>query len=145
MALFLLVLRATETLLLYSFLGFVLYVLYKSNRNEPIKWPFGTAANLALHIRLEGSSPTQEFIFDNQAHVSIGRDTDNVICLDDNGVSAQHANIFFLDHNWWIEDKASLNGTYLNDEKIIVRSALADGDHVRIGKSILQIKIGTEN
>ncbi|MEG6615242.1 FHA domain-containing protein [Peptococcaceae bacterium 1198_IL3148] len=62
-----------------------------------------------------------------------GRTNNSDIKIQDNFVSAKHAQITYRDHQYWLEDLGSLNGTYLNEIKIDKATAIADGDRIRVG------------
>lgn len=65
--------------------------------------------------------------------VSVGRVPDNDIQLDDFTVSRQHAVLVRENQDWILRDLGSLNGTYLNNERVdecIVRH----GDALQIGR-----------
>ncbi|MGD9611376.1 MAG: diguanylate cyclase [Kiritimatiellia bacterium] len=64
----------------------------------------------------------------------IGRAVDCGICLDDEGVSREHARVEQDEQGHvWIADLGSTNGTYFSDGRRIDRHVLQDGDKVRIG------------
>ncbi len=67
------------------------------------------------------------------ATTTIGRSPDSVIFLDDVTVSREHAVVFNDAAGVRIEDKASLNGTFVNGERV-ERSELRDGDTIQVGK-----------
>jgi pSer/pThr/pTyr-binding forkhead associated (FHA) protein len=62
-----------------------------------------------------------------------GRHPESDIFLDDITVSRRHAEVVRTDDGYEVRDAGSLNGTYLNRERI-ERSALANGDELQIGK-----------
>lgn len=62
-----------------------------------------------------------------------GRHPESDIFLDDITVSRRHAEIRKLEAGYEIVDIGSLNGTYVNKERID-RSVLQNGDEVQIGK-----------
>lgn len=62
-----------------------------------------------------------------------GRTPDADIFLDDVTVSRRHAEFVHQDGGWLVRDVGSLNGTYVNRERIDERS-LTGGDEVQIGK-----------
>ena len=73
--------------------------------------------------------------------LSVGRKTENGICLDDSTVSGNHA-IFSFDpsplvhkhtNDVYIEDLESTNGTFIGGRKI-KRELLKHGDNVKIGQ-----------
>lgn len=64
----------------------------------------------------------------------MGRSVDCAICLDDEGVSREHARVEMDEQGRvWIADLGSTNGTYFIDGRRIDRQALQDGDKVRVG------------
>lgn len=64
--------------------------------------------------------------------VSVGRQADASIAIDDVGVSRKHARLFFHDGEWRLEDLGSKNGTYVEGHAV-ERSVLSDGTLVRFG------------
>jgi len=86
----------------------------------------------ALLVVLRGPNTGARFLLDD-ASVSSGRHPDSDIFLDDVTVSRKHA-VFTRDGDTFsVRDVGSLNGTYLNRERID-ESALHTGDEVQIGK-----------
>ena len=68
--------------------------------------------------------------------MSIGREAGNFVQVDDNEVSRRHAEIRRVGEGFVVGDLKSSNGTYLNDSRI-ERAELANGDRIRIGRTIL--------
>ncbi len=65
---------------------------------------------------------------------SIGRSSQNDICLNDKTVSSFHARISLgSDGFMWIEDLNSMNGTYVNGFKVSGRSKIKPGDRLSLG------------
>jgi pSer/pThr/pTyr-binding forkhead associated (FHA) protein len=62
------------------------------------------------------------------------------IKIPDEGVQDQHASIRICSHEWMLTDLDSETGTFLNGKRIY-RNELKDGDKIKIGKALLQIKI----
>jgi len=81
--------------------------------------------------------------------ISIGRNKDNGIRLNDPTVSACHAKIVtefdpaFMDTTF-IEDLSSTNGVYVNEHRI-QRQALYDGDVITIGKYQLVFEFNNDD
>src|SRR4051812_2436572 len=69
----------------------------------------------------------------------LGRHRDCGIALKDDKASRQHARVFLLENEWWIEDLESANGTKLNGKKIDKRSRIHHGDVIRIGASEISL------
>ena len=64
--------------------------------------------------------------------VQAGRHPDSDIFLDDVTVSRRHAEIVRDESGYVVRDAGSLNGTYLNRQRV-ESSPLADGDELQIG------------
>jgi hypothetical protein len=67
---------------------------------------------------------------------TVGRDRDNDIVLDDNGISGRHLRVRRENHDFTLTDQATTNGTLVNGNDI-VRHTLQDGDLVKIGSTTL--------
>jgi pSer/pThr/pTyr-binding forkhead associated (FHA) protein len=63
----------------------------------------------------------------------LGRHPDSEIILDDITVSRRHAAIERTDEGYVVTDAGSLNGTYVNHERI-ERAVLHHGDELQVGK-----------
>jgi pSer/pThr/pTyr-binding forkhead associated (FHA) protein len=74
-----------------------------------------------------------------QGTVTIGRLPDNLIQVDNLAVSGHHAKIYWDTDHYVLEDNNSLNGTYLNNQRV-TKSVLKDGDSVLIGKHTVVFK-----
>jgi pSer/pThr/pTyr-binding forkhead associated (FHA) protein len=71
--------------------------------------------------------------------ITIGRQPDNLLCIDNPAVSGHHAKVYWEDDRYVVEDLESFNGTYLNNERIAKRE-LRDGDVVLIGKHTVHFR-----
>lgn len=90
------------------------------------------ALGTALLIVRRGPSEGTSFVLDSDL-VTVGRSDDSDVVLDDVTVSRRHAEFTRDAHGWKLKDSGSLNGTYVNRERIEVVT-LAGGDEVQIGK-----------
>ena len=91
-----------------------------------------TAGGPALVIRAGGGREGESFPADGE-RMSIGRRPDSEVFLDDVTVSRDHALLIRRGDDWYIDDCGSLNGTYVNRERIESRR-LGEGDELQIGK-----------
>ena len=66
--------------------------------------------------------------------VTAGRHPESDIFLDDVTVSRRHAEVFRSGEGYAVRDVGSLNGTYLNRERIEREMPLANGDEVQVGR-----------
>ena len=71
-----------------------------------------------------------------QASFTIGRVPGNDLVIDNLAVSGQHAKIFFETDKFALEDLNSLNGTFVNNQRVC-KIFLNNGDQVVIGKHTL--------
>jgi pSer/pThr/pTyr-binding forkhead associated (FHA) protein len=62
----------------------------------------------------------------------IGRDKKNAICILESAVSRRHTKVFERDNMFYVQDMGSMNGTYLNDKRILDPVALKEGDRIKI-------------
>ncbi len=71
-----------------------------------------------------------------QGDMKIGRRPGSDVFLDNLAVSGDHANIFTIGEDSFIQDLGSTNGTFVNNKKI-TKHHLRNGDTVAIGKHTL--------
>jgi hypothetical protein len=90
--------------------------------------PMGTA----LLVVLRGPNAGSRFLLDDD-FTSVGRHPDSDIFLDDVTVSRRHAEFYRRGDRFTVRDVGSLNGTYVNRERI-EEAELFGGDEVQIGK-----------
>ena len=71
--------------------------------------------------------------------ISIGRELDNDVILEQEGASRYHAKLEWKDSAWFLKDLGSTNGTNLNGDKVTPNEAVAlkEGDNIRIGKQTM--------
>ena len=84
-----------------------------------------------LVLRFEGA-PLKEIRVGKRA-VTIGRAPDNDLPIDNPAVSGHHARVYPEAGHLVIEDLDSLNGTFVNSQRV-KRITLCDGDAIGIGK-----------
>ena len=86
---------------------------------------------IGMLVVTRGPNSGSRFALD-EAVVTAGRHPDSVIFLDDITVSRLHAEIRQVDGGYELADVGSLNGTYLNRERV-EKCNLQDGDELQIG------------
>lgn len=87
----------------------------------------------ALLIVRRGPNAGARFLLDTNT-TAAGRHPDADIFLDDVTVSRRHVQFLRTGTVFSVRDLGSLNGTYLNGERIDTEVVLSDGDEVQIGK-----------
>ncbi len=93
----------------------------------------GTIEGPAFAVRSGGGVSGQVFRLGPGSTVTLGRDPDADIFLDDVTVSRRHAEVT-VGEDVQITDLGSLNGTYINRRSIDEAETLLDGDEIQIGK-----------
>jgi hypothetical protein len=78
--------------------------------------------------------------------ILFGREGTSGVPLPDRSVSGKHAEITFVNGHYWLEDRSSLNGTYVNGVRLspYERKALKDGDRVGIGRFQITVRLPYE-
>ena len=71
--------------------------------------------------------------------IVIGRSSELDMVLVEDMVSRRHAKISSTDHELFIQDVGSTNGTFVNGEKIAGVARLAEGDRILVGTSIIKV------
>lgn len=92
-----------------------------------------------LSLRFEQSDQVLKEVALTQSAITIGRLPDNNLQIDNLAVSGHHARISWEQGQYTVEDLGSLNGTFVNNERV-GKSALRHGDRVKIGKHVVEFK-----
>jgi pSer/pThr/pTyr-binding forkhead associated (FHA) protein len=139
----LLLLRIVTVLLLYAFLGLIVYVLWRDVRSAAQREATPAARlRLARLVALNGSDDAAAVeTYPLKPYTSIGRAPANTIELTDTYCSAEHALVVWRNNQWWLEDRGSRNGTLLNDMSVETPVVLSTGDVIRIGRVNLRFEL----
>jgi pSer/pThr/pTyr-binding forkhead associated (FHA) protein len=86
----------------------------------------------ALLVVTRGPNAGSKFLVDREV-TTAGRHPESDIFLDDITVSRKHAEVRRQDSRFSVHDLGSLNGTYVNRDRVD-STQLANGDEVQIGK-----------
>ena len=121
--------------------AFSLYTIYMSN--ETIQ----TVSPVGKQLKSYGETkPASYLMFNNKkvslvAKITIGREYDNDVVVDNKLASRHHAVIQKIKNAYFLKDENSTNGTYLNGVKIPPDKyvKLNPGDKVTIGNMSLVI------
>ncbi len=91
-------------------------------------------AQYQLILRV-GPSPGKVFpLMKNE--ISIGRDINNEIVINDAEVSRKHCRLKAYGEGYMIEDLGSTNGTWVNEQRISGQHQLRSGEMIRLGDNI---------
>lgn len=149
-AIILLGLRILLAALLYGFLGYAIYIMMRDLRQQgqilaarqppPIILISMPIERAAQPVEPNGPQPeTRQF---TKAVVILGREASCDFPLEDQTVSSHHARLAYRKQQWWLEDLASTNGTFLNGEAVLTPVVITHGDEVRLGARGVRIEIG---
>jgi predicted component of type VI protein secretion system len=121
---------------LYAFLGLGLYLLWRDLRrqSELLAARQYPPLSLCLAGETHGRAYTQPELF-------LGRGSTCDFVVDDPTVSLQHARLSFRQGQWWLEDLASTNGTFLNGEAVQGGALLTNQDEIRLGQAALLVTL----
>ena len=132
------VLRITFVVLIYLFFFFVVRALWRDLRTT-IAGAGQALGRLVVVTAPEGRpAPGSSLALD--AVNTIGRDVNNSIVIDDSFVSAEHALLTFRGRAWYVEDRGSTNGTWLNGQRVESYLPLGYGDELQIGQVRLRLE-----
>lgn len=90
-------------------------------------------------LKLQFLDNRQPSIWLVDPRVSIGRDKSNSVVINDEGVSVFHAELRQEDGKLFVWDSGSVNGTYVNGEKITGKREIQTGDVIRFHLVDVQI------
>jgi hypothetical protein len=108
------------------------YRIDEAGELVPVEIGERAARGPALVIRAGGGRVGESFAVAGE-RMSIGRRPDADVFLDDITVSRDHALLIARGEQWHLDDCGSLNGTYVNRQRI-ESQRLEEGDEVQIGK-----------
>jgi hypothetical protein len=108
------------------------YRIDETGELVPVELEDVVAQGAALVIRAGGGRVGESFPLAGD-RITIGRRPDCDVFLDDVTVSRDHALIVSRGGAWHLDDLGSLNGTYVNRQRI-ESHRLTDGDELQVGK-----------
>jgi hypothetical protein len=100
----------------------------------------GLPAGVGLLVVRNGPTAGSSYRLEEDV-TAIGRHPDSHIFLDDITVSRRHVDIERGDEGFELRDKGSLNGTYVNRERVD-HAVLRHGDELQIGRYRLSFVLG---
>lgn len=128
--------------ILYVIIYYALKIMYKDVKNGGKKRrPTVVKGNYGLEIMSSGSVKElkEGSIIPIRSDLTIGRKSDNLIVLNEQHISGNHAKILVRNDSLFLEDLNSTNGTYLNGTKISGKVKLSNKDEIKIGNVIFKI------
>ena len=94
-----------------------------------------TSLDSAIMSRLLLATPEGQQVAELQAHNTLGRHPSNTIQLLDRIVSKEHCVIELRGDCFVLRDFGSLNGTFINNERVVGERMLRHGDEIALGST----------
>jgi pSer/pThr/pTyr-binding forkhead associated (FHA) protein len=132
------VLRLCFVALIYLFFLLVIRLLWRDIR-AAVRASSSPLGRLFV-IASPSGEPTPGGSVPLDAVTTIGRDVNNSLVVDDEFVSADHAVLTFRGRVWFLEDRGSTNGTYLNGQIVRGVVPLGYGDEIGLGAVRLRLE-----
>jgi len=130
------VLKVVLVIIIFVIIVQALKIMSKDLKRGELK----SAKNLGWKLRLEHSGDGGSFVVGDIISIgnkiSIGRNQANQMVLPSQSVSNYHAQIYFEDGRYMLEDVNSTNGTFINGIKVDKKN-LKPGDEIRISQTVL--------
>jgi len=102
--------------------------------------PVGRATRLEVRA-IGGALAGARYEVNAASGFIVGKAGGTMHVVDDPTVSSQHAQIYYSQGNFVLQDLGSTNGTYVNDQRVTQMVALKDGDLVRFGNTQVKIRV----
>ncbi len=118
--------------MLYIFLFGIVRVLVRDLRAAS-REPASALGRLVVLASPDGEPPAGS-VFPLDVVTTIGRDVNNSIVVDDAFASGEHAVLTFRGRSWYVEDRGSTNGTYLNGSPVEEVAPVGFGDELQVGR-----------
>lgn len=132
-----LVLRILILLLLYTFIGWIGYIVFSDIKTFLRKQTKTPVPKLLLSTTRMDKRYEKLF---NPSKVVIGRDPDCEFSIPDETISLRHCELDYHHQQWWANDLDSTNGSYLNDNLIDSPVVITDNDILRLGNVLIKIQ-----
>ncbi|HSH22159.1 MAG TPA: FHA domain-containing protein [Candidatus Caenarcaniphilales bacterium] len=126
------VLRIAFVVLIYLFFFVLARALWRDLRTTVAG--AGQALGRLVVVAAPEGRPAPGAAIPLDAVNSIGRDVNNAIVVDDSFASAEHALLSFRGRAWYVEDRGSTNGTWLNGQRVDSFMPMGYGDELQIGQ-----------
>jgi hypothetical protein len=139
--------RVVAVVALYGFLLFAFNIMRRELRAARAagRAPAAHAGNAWLEVidEVDGAAPLGQR-YRLAPVTTIGRGSGSTLRLDDPRISTRHAQVRWLDGNWWVEDLGSTNGTFVAGQRVERSSPLADGGAFSVGPVRLRLVEASE-
>ncbi len=91
-------------------------------------------------LRIVSGQPDGAVFFVRKQRNTIGRDGGDTIVLADEQVSNKHAILLQIEEDFWIEDRGSKNGVFIDGKRIQTRQPVRHGSLIKLGATVLRFE-----
>ncbi len=137
-AVLVLILRFLLAAVLLGFVALVMFTLWQDVKSTSQLASVRQVPAMTISRLEQLDSSGSEFA---KPDVLIGRDSNCDYSIINDTVSSNHARLSYHHNQWWIEDLASTNGTFLNDERVSTPTVIISNDLLRCGNVDLVVTI----
>jgi len=130
------ILKIVLVIIIFVIIVQALKIMSKDVKRGGLKSGKNLGWKLKLEYSQDGSSFVSGDIISLGNKITVGRNKSNQMVLPSQSVSNFHAQIYFEDGRYMLEDLDSTNGTFINGIKVNKKS-LQPGDEVRISQTVL--------
>jgi pSer/pThr/pTyr-binding forkhead associated (FHA) protein len=134
----LLLLRIGLMISLYAFLAGGLFLIWQDLNKQSAQRAARHLPPLSLELLHALDNPSKQRY--TRPQVFIGRDPGCDCHIANDTVSSQHARLYYDQNQWWVEDHHSKNGTFLNEEQVLIPTVLTGGDEIRCGEVSFRVE-----
>lgn len=135
---FLLILRLIGAFALVVFVGGITWLIYRDMQITAVSLAQKSQPVGTLKV-MNGSNGAPAF-YPLLPVTTIGRSNTNLIVIEDEFASNEHALLIRRGEKWWLEDLSSRNGTLLNDLVLEETAVVSPSDIICIGNTRLKIE-----
>lgn len=141
-AILVLILRFALAIALYTFLGWILSILWQEVKQQGEFLASQKKPVIKVLAQLESGKEVQQRY--SQTEVTIGRDPNCDFPILDEAISAQHARVSFHHSQWWLEDLNSTNGTFMGKSRVSVPVVLIASDQFKCGNTLFTVDMDAQ-
>jgi hypothetical protein len=130
-------LRLLAAILLYAFVGYALYLMWRTLQAQSVR--LMERGQTPIRIGMVAANGQETVLAFTQPEFFIGRESECELFIDDSTVSARHARLSFHHGHWWVEDTGSKNGTVLNETPLTIPTIITNGDTITCGNTTFSV------
>lgn len=125
--------------IVYIIIFVALVIMYKDIKNGGKKKTRKKSLGLEVVDSGQNSILRKGSVIPIHGELTVGRRSSNLLVLDDQYVSGNHAKVYLKNTDYVLEDLESTNGTYFNSKRLEGKTILRAGDEIKIGSAVFKV------